>query len=128
MKTTIERIFETLSKEKVELKAEKIKLSAVDDLKKLNTLYYKNTADVITMIKKMLSDGRNAESKLDKAIKSADTIEAKMKKYEQQVKELGVPLQYLDNNSVYQSSKRAIKEAKEFKSTLKILKDFITTI
>jgi len=34
MKTTIERIFETLSKEKVELKAEKIELSAIDDLKK----------------------------------------------------------------------------------------------
>jgi septal ring factor EnvC (AmiA/AmiB activator) len=37
MKTTIERIFETLSKEKVELKSEKIELGLVDDLKKLNT-------------------------------------------------------------------------------------------
>ena len=32
MKTTIERIFETLSKEKVELKAEKIELAAMDDI------------------------------------------------------------------------------------------------
>ena len=107
---------------------ERVELSVVDDLNKLNNLYYKNTADVITMIKKMLSDGRSAESKLDEAIKSTDTIETKMKKYEQQVKELGVPLQYLDNNRVYQSSKGAIKEAKQFKSTLKILKDFITSI
>ena len=110
------------------VKGEKVELNAINDLAKLNNLYYKNTADVITVIKKMLSDGRNAESKLNEAIKSADTMETKIKKYEQQIKELGVPLQYLDNNSVYQSSKGAIKEAKEFKSTLKILKDFITTI
>jgi len=39
MKTTIERIFETLSKEKVELKSEKIELSLINDLKiKLDTL------------------------------------------------------------------------------------------
>ena len=39
MKTTIERIFETLSKEKVELKSEKIELALIDDLKvKLDTL------------------------------------------------------------------------------------------
>jgi exonuclease VII small subunit len=34
MKTTIERIFETLSKEKVELKSEKIELSVASDIQK----------------------------------------------------------------------------------------------
>lgn len=34
MKTTIERIFDTLSKDKVELKSEKVELALIDDLNK----------------------------------------------------------------------------------------------
>jgi division protein CdvB (Snf7/Vps24/ESCRT-III family) len=125
MKTTIERIFETLSKEKVELKSEKIELSDVDDLKKLNTLYYKNTGTANSKIKGLLSEARSAETKIEEALKAANKMEALISKVQKIAKELGI-----DENRIEElkNAKGAAKEAKEYESVLRIIKQFIKTI
>jgi len=125
MKTTIERIFETLSKEKVELKAEKIKLSAVDDLKKLNTLYYRNTDNANAIIKGVLSEARSAETRIEEALKAANKMEALISKVQKTAKELGINEEYIEE---LKDAKLAVKDAKEYKSGLRIIKQFIKTI
>ncbi len=123
MKTTLEKVFETLNK--VELKSEKIELSDVDDLKKLNTLYYRNTGTANSKIKSLLSEARSAETKIEEALKAANKMDALISKVQKIAKELGI-----DENRVEElkDAKIAVKDAKEYKSVLKTIKQFIKTI
>ena len=54
-------------------------MSDVDDLKKLNTLYYKNT-EANSKIKGLLSEARSAETRIEEALKAANKMEALISK------------------------------------------------
>lgn len=106
MKTTIERIFETLSKEKVELKAEKIELALVDDFgaeftkaNKLVTSAYNEQFKIESAIQEMLN-------KYDAAGKSYLKANARYQEIEQASKDLGVEI-----SGKLKASKQAISEA-----------------
>ena len=123
---TQRRVFEKLSETtKVELASERIELSDVDDLKKLNTLYYKNTGTANSKIKGLLSEARSAETKIEEALKAANKMQALISKVQKIAKELGI-----DENRIEElkDAKGAAKEAKEYKSVLKTIKQFIKTI
>jgi len=123
---TQRRVFEKLSETtKVELASERIELSDVDDLKKLNTLYYKNTGTANSKIKGLLSEARSAETKIEEALKAANKMESLISKVQKIAKELGI-----DENRIEElkDAKGAAKEAKEYKSVLKTIKQFIKTI
>jgi predicted DNA-binding ArsR family transcriptional regulator len=123
---TQRRVFEKLSETtKVELASEKIELSDVDDLKKLNTLYYKNTDTANSKIKGLLSEARSAETKIEEALKAANKMDTLISKVQKIAKELGI-----DENRVEElkDAKIAVKDAKEYKSVLKTIKQFIKTI
>ena len=121
---THKRIYNKLA-DKVELASEKIELSDVDDLKKLNTLYYKNTDTANSKIKGLLSEARSAETKIEEALKAANKMEALISKVQKIAKELGI-----DENRVEElkDAKLAVKDAKEYKSVLRIIKQFVKTI
>ena len=123
MKTTLERVYEALNK--VELKSEKVELSDVNDLKKLNTLYYKNTDTANSKIKSLLSEARSAETKIEEALKAANKMDALISKVQKIAKELGI-----DENRIEElkDAKIAVKDAKEYKSVLKTIKQVIKTI
>ena len=111
MKTTIERIFETLSKEKVELKSEKIELANISELnrfvgalttalKQLQNNRSKLGKDLreIEKIKESLKVNYNTAVKnqnaTKQAIKSAEQIANEISK---QAKELGINPRSIDN-------------------------------
>ena len=123
MKTTLERVYEALNK--VELKSEKVELSDVNDLKKLNTLYYRNTDTANSKIKGLLSEAKSAETKIEEALKAANKMEALISKVQKIAKELGI-----DENRIEElkDAKIAVKDAKEYKSVLKTIKQVIKTI
>lgn len=123
MKTTLERVYEALNK--VELKSEKVELSDVDDLKKLNTLYYRNTDTANSKIKGLLSEARSAETKIEEALKAANKMDTLISKVQKIAKELGI-----DENRIEElkDAKIAVKDAKEYKSVLKTIKQVIKTI
>ena len=121
-----ERIYSKLNSiNKVELETHKIELSVVDDLKKLNTLYYKNTDTANSKIKGLLSEAKSAETKIEEALKAANKMEALISKVQKITKELGV-----DENRVEElkDAKIAVKDAEEYKPVLKNIKQFIKTI
>ena len=121
---THKRIYNKLA-DKVELASEKIELSDVDDLKKLNTLYYKNTDTANSKIKGLLSEARSAETRIEEALKAANKMEALISKVQKIAKELGI-----DENRVEElkDAKLAVKDAKEYKSVLRTIKQFVKTI
>lgn len=120
MKTTIERIFETLSKEKVELKAEKIELSVADDAKKIISQVEKETSagdkflkthnsnvksyeklkkDLVAgskAIQKNIEQAEKYTNKLNKMFEKTDDVIMKIRRT---ADELGVPLKSI---KVYQ--------------------------
>ena len=100
-------------------------MSDVDDLKKLNTLYYKNTGTANSEIKGLLSEARSAETRIEEALKAANKMEALISKVQKIAKELGI-----DENRVEElkDAKLAVKDAKEYKSVLRIIKQFVKTI
>lgn len=93
MKTTIERIFETLSKEKVELKAEKIELAAMDDIvskvKEARKFMEIAEGKGLSSLKSTILKVENDFIKGFRA--SSDGIEL-IEKIEKQLKELGVDM------------------------------------
>ena len=102
MKTTIERIFETLSKEKVKLKSEKIELGLIDDVKKQYNL-------IIKLKEK-------AEDDLAKAKKSAVIADSEIKEFkkdankaEKIAKELGISSKDMNLQKLFQDIKEAEK-------------------
>ena len=121
---THKRIYNKLA-DKVELSAERVELSDVDDLKKLNTLYYRNTDTANSKIKGLLSEARSAETRIEEALKAANKMEALISKVQKIAKELGI-----DENRVEElkDAKLAVKDAKEYKSVLRIIKQFVKTI
>lgn len=120
MKTTIERIFETLSKEKVELKSEKIELSVADDAKKIISQVQKETSagdkflkthnsnvksyeklkkDLVAgskAIQKNIEQAEKYTNKLNKMFEKTDDVIMKIRRT---ADELGVPLKSI---KVYQ--------------------------
>ncbi len=103
MKTTIERIFEALSKEKVELKAEKIELSLVDDLESLKKKFDKEITPVFKEISKEKSKLRDKGAKAEQVLYKVDNeIEQKLKLVEKTAKDLGVNVNEI---TIYQSLK-----------------------
>ena len=93
MKTTIERIFETLSKEKVELKSEKIELAAMDDIvskvKEARKFMEIAEGKGLSSLKSTILKVENDFIKGFRA--SSDGIEL-IEKIEKQLKELGVDM------------------------------------
>ena len=99
MKTTIERIFETLSKEKVELKSEKIELGLIQDIESEISDAGKGArkgVDMIEAAKKPLENSLKQNENLLKKIKKtkksaielgANDILKKVQKFETQVDE-----------------------------------------
>ena len=123
---TQRRVFEKLSETtKVELANERVELSAVDDLKKLNTLYNRNTDNANSIIKGVLSEARSAETRIEEALKAANKMDGLISKVQKITKELGI-----DENRVEElkDAKLSVQEAKEYKSVLRIIKQFIKTI
>ena len=110
---TIKTVFKKIAEDKVELASERIELSDVDDLKKLNALYYRNTDTANSITKGLLSEARNAESKIEEALKAANKMEALISKVQKITKELGI-----DENRVEElkDAKLAVKDAKAYKS------------
>jgi uncharacterized protein YaaN involved in tellurite resistance len=103
MKTTIERIFEALSKEKVELKAEKIELSLVDDLESLKKKFDKEITPVFKEISKEKSKLRDKGAKAEQVLYKVDNeIQQKLKLVEKTAKDLGVNVNEI---TIYQSLK-----------------------
>lgn len=120
MKTTIERIFETLSKDKVELASEKIELSVADDAKKIITQVEKETSagdkflkthnsnvkdyeklkkDLVAgskAIQKNIEQAEKYTNKLNKMFEKTDDVIMKIRRT---ADELGVPLKSI---KVYQ--------------------------
>mgnify|MGYP003670414436 FL=1 len=123
---TLNKVYSKLNSEKkTELANHKIELGAIDDLKKLNSSYYKNTDTANSKIKGLLSEARSAESKLEDALKAASKIESLVSKVQNIAKELGI-----NENKVeeLEGAKIAIKEAQEYKVVLKKIKQFIKSI
>ena len=79
MKTTIERIFETLSKEKVELKSEKIELSLADDIR-----------DIAKRGQQIQKDLKNNLNVYNGLLRAGGTMNKKLAEVEKIAKELGV--------------------------------------
>lgn len=125
MKTTIERIFETLSKGKVELASEKIKLSATQDMAKvvadMNT-HYKKLVSSEKLLNAKLKDINKAKKTTDKSKKDAfktidqyDRIRRRFlkarKETEKIAKELGVkPSSIKELNEAYSIFEKLDKE------------------
>jgi hypothetical protein len=127
MKTTIERIFETLSKEKVELKSQKIELALVDDLKKRNQELFKNLKksdglwrdyqDYLTNADKPFSKMIDSYGDLGASIQFADGV---AKRFIKAAKELGVDVK---SNKDYQNILANTKTANEVIETIASFKD-----
>ena len=82
MKTTIERIFETLSKEKVELKSEKIELGLIQDIEAEISNASKGARKGIDMIEA-------AKKPLENSLKQNENLLKKIKKTKKSAIELG---------------------------------------
>lgn len=97
---TIERVFEVLNKEKVELKAEKVELSLLSDLAKSDN----EIKSFIKKYEKIVVEAEKAQQLLKEAKKMNDkgyslsSENLKIgRKFVQEFKELGVPLSELKN-------------------------------
>ena len=104
---------------------ERVELSIVDDLKKLNTTYYRSTDTANSIIKGLLSEARAAESKIDEAIKAADKIQPIVTEVRKMAQELGINP---NNIKELQSAEGAISESAEYKQVLATIKKFISSI
>tara|TARA_R100001440_G_scaffold74412_1_gene99897 strand:- start:88 stop:462 length:375 start_codon:yes stop_codon:yes gene_type:complete len=104
---------------------QKVELALTDDLKKLNTTYYRNTDTANSILKGLLSEARKVEAKIDEAIKSANKMDSLTAKVEKTANDLGVNP---NNIKELQDAKRAIKDASEYKQILSTIKKFISSI
>ena len=125
MKTTIERIFETLSKEKVELKAEKVELSVAGDIKKAisgtNGLIKKlesSEKKMNKLTKDYESSWDNNSSLLKDAKGEANYIESVIERVETMAKELGVKASSVDGFSDLEKRKNLL-EAKQLENAFR---------
>jgi len=125
MKTTIERIFETLSKEKVELKAEKVELSVAGDIKKAisgtNGLIKKlesSEKKMNKLTKDYESSWDNNSSLLKDAKGEANYIESVIERVETMAKELGVKASSVDGFSDLEKRKNLL-DAKQLENAFR---------
>lgn len=125
MKTTIERIFETLSKEKVELKAEKVELSVAGDIKKAisgtNGLIKKlesSEKKMNKLTKDYESSWDNNSSLLKDAKGETNYIESVIERVETMAKELGVKASSVDGFSDLEKRKNLL-EAKQLENAFR---------
>jgi len=116
----LKRINEYLAKQ-----PQKVELALTDDLKKLNTTYYRNTDTANSILKGLLSEARKVEAKIDEAIKSANKMDSLTAKVEKTANDLGVNP---NNIKELQDAKTAIKDASEYKQILSTIKKFISSI
>jgi hypothetical protein len=107
------------------VKGEKVELNSIDDLKKLNSLYFSDTDTANSQIKGLLSDARSIETKLDSALKNISKIESSSLKIEQGAKDLGINP---SNIKELESAKLIIKESNEYKQIVSIIKNLISTL
>tara|TARA_R110001592_G_scaffold320007_1_gene597904 strand:+ start:140 stop:511 length:372 start_codon:yes stop_codon:yes gene_type:complete len=117
----LKRINEYLAKQQ----PQKVELALTDDLKKLNTTYYRNTDTANSILKGLLSEARKVEAKIDEAIKSANKMDSLTAKVEKTANDLGVNP---NNIKELQDAKTAIKDASEYKQILSTIKKFISSI
>ena len=131
MKTTLEKVFETLNK--VELKAEKIELASVGELEK----EIKKMKSALDYMDKRMVEGEkyikefikyrnfslDVYSKLSKIkVKMHEVAQEKLAKFEKAAKELGVSV---NNVSEVKEIKKLISETKKVKQEQEnLLKDF----
>jgi len=117
----LKRINEYLAKQE----PQKVELALTDDLKKLNTTYYRNTDTANSILKGLLSEARKVEAKIDEAIKSANKMDSLTAKVEKTANDLGVNP---NNIKELQDAKTAIKDASGYKQILSTIKKFISSI
>ena len=98
MKTTIERIFETLSKDKVELKAEKIELGLLDDIKntsnKLKKLWESSLEIAVDGAAKLATKTSKSSKALNSEILA---LKKEIQEFEKKIKDLGVNINDVPN-------------------------------
>lgn len=97
MKTTIERIFETLSKEKVELKAEKIELSVADDAKKIISQVQKETSAGDKFLKTHNSNVKNYEKLKKDLVAGSKAIQKNIEQAEKYTNKLNKMFEKTDD-------------------------------
>jgi hypothetical protein len=114
---------ELLAKIESIVKGEKVELNAIDDLKKLISIYVKNIDSAKGMINIILKEARGVESKIEDAMKAANKMESISKQVEKSAKELGVNINAIKE---LQSAKLFIDESKDYKNTLKVIKSLKT--
>jgi len=98
MKTTIERIFETLSKEKIELKAEKIELGLLDDIKntsnKLKKMWESSLEIAVDGAAKLATKTSKSSKALNDEIFA---LRKEIQEFEKKVKNLGININDVPN-------------------------------
>lgn len=98
MKTTIERIFETLSKEKVELKSEKIELGLLDDIKntsnKLKKMWESSLEIAVDGAAKLATKTSKSSKALNNEILA---LKKEIQEFEKKIKDLGVNINDVPN-------------------------------
>jgi len=98
MKTTIERIFETLSKDKVELKAEKIELGLLDDIKNTSNKLKKFWESSLEIAVDGAAKLATKTSKSSKALNSEIlALKKEIQEFEKKIKDLGVNINDVPN-------------------------------
>jgi len=98
MKTTIERIIETLSKEKIELKAEKIELGLLDDIKntsnKLKKMWESSLEIAVDGAAKLATKTSKSSKALNDEILA---LRKEIQEFEKKVKNLGININDVPN-------------------------------
>ncbi len=123
MKVNKNAMSKIASIEKQELSAKKVELSSVDDLKDLNSKYFKATDNVNSIVKGAFSEIREAKTKIILALGYIDEMESKISEIKRMADELGI-----DENNIKELSdaKIAIRDSNQYKSLLKTLRKVVS--
>lgn len=129
MKTTIERIFDTLSKDKVELKSEKVELALIDDLNKsldglksFDKVIAREGQKALSAYSNLQAEGGKLEEAYQDAFSFIDDAESEISKAEKVVENLAKTAKELGINP------RDIKGTTEIVKVVANLEDTINTL
>lgn len=139
MKPSVQKIITKLSKNKVELAAEKVELAIVDDIAKILTtgqesmgilktieerqqrLDQQTIENVVQVVKKADAEADKLQRSIDKVEKTPTKIANILEKAEKAARELGVAPSsikfYKEADKLYTEMENAIKEANSFRYT-----------
>ena len=106
MKTTLEKVFETLNK--VELKSEKIELGLVDDIETLFDDVMKQNNRIESLSKELRSVSVKTAVKIEKMRKLRSKVEAT-------AKELGVDVDTIIANAMFSRTNNIMKEIEKIR-------------